>query len=324
MVTFTQIPDNNTPLGGAVVYAFACDTPQTVDLRVTEAESGTLLGVRRFVEASAAKCDIAPMLRRALRFTPATGSTGVRPATERQVTACVELRAEAAEEVLATAPDRTFPGCRTAPAGPTILTTMPENRLIAPDESDELLLFTDAAETVTVTAHSHAFLLVYRYSIPEAGLWLFHLAARNFPGAESLTVDAGACGTVRYTVAAVPDGAVRLAWRSGEGSVEQCTFPTVRSASVAAEKERVCGPDGLAGAAAELERRELLVSAFEPAEVLEALGEVLATPDVWRAADGEYEGVDVLTEEAVVWRYGTMSTLELEIRPKRKNRMPWN
>ena len=140
MVTFTQIPDNNTPLGGAVVYAFACDTPQTVDLRVTEAESGTLLGVRRFVEASAAKCDIAPMLRRALRFTPATGSTGVRPATERQVTACVELRAEAAEEVLATAPDRTFPGCRTAPAGPMILTTMPENRLIAPDESDELLL----------------------------------------------------------------------------------------------------------------------------------------------------------------------------------------
>ena len=58
MVTFTQIPDNNTPLGGAVVYAFACDTPQTVDLRVTEAESGTLLGVRRFVEASAAECDI--------------------------------------------------------------------------------------------------------------------------------------------------------------------------------------------------------------------------------------------------------------------------
>ena len=42
MVTFTQIPDNNTPLGGAVVYAFACDTPQTVDLLVTEAESGTL------------------------------------------------------------------------------------------------------------------------------------------------------------------------------------------------------------------------------------------------------------------------------------------
>ena len=324
MVTFTQIPDNNTPLGGAVVYAFACDTPQTVGLRVTEAESGALLGGRRFVGASAAECDIAPMLRRALRFTPATGSTGVRPATERQVTARVELRAEAAEEVLATAPDRTFPGCRTAPAGPTILTTMPENRLIAPDESDELLLFTDAAETVTVRAQSHAFLLVYRYSIPEAGLWLFHLAARNFPGAESLTVDAGACGTVRYTVAAVPDGAVRLAWRSGEGSIEQCTFPTVRSVSVAAEKERVCGPDGLAGAAAELERRELLVSAFEPAEVLEALGEVLATPDVWRAADGEYEGVDVLTEEAVVRRYGTMSTLELEIRPKRKNRMPWN
>lgn len=324
MVTFTQIPDNNTPLGGAVVYAFACDTPQTVDLRVTEAESGTLLGVRRFVEAAAAECDIAPMLRRALRFTPATGSTGVRPATERQVTARVELRAEAEEEVLATAPDRTFPGCRTAPAGPTILTTMPENRLIAPDESDELLLFTDAAETVTVTERNHTILVVRRYPIPEAGLWLFRLDMHDFPTAESVTVDAGPCGTVRYTVATVPDGAVRLAWRSGEGSVEQCTFPAVRSASVAAEKERVCGPDGLAGAAAELERRELLVSAFEPAEVLEALGEVLATPDVWRAADGEYEGVDVLTEEAVVRRYGTLSTLELEIRPKHKNRMPWN
>ena len=73
-----------------------------------------------------------------------------------------------------------------------------------------------------------------------------------------------------------------------------------------------------------MSKMPMLVSAFEPAEVLEALGEVLATPDVWRAKDGEYEGVDVLTEEAVVRRYGTMSTLELEIRPKRKNRMPWN
>lgn len=324
MVTFTQIPDNNTPLGGAVVYAFACDEPQTVDLRVTEAESGTLLGVRRFVEVSAAECDIAPMLRRALRITPTTGGTGLVSAAGRQVAARVELCAEAAEEVLATAPDRIFPGCRTALTGPMILTTMPENRLIAPGEGDELLFFTAAAGTVTVTERSHDFLMVHRYPVSGAGLWLFRLDMRNFSTAESVTVDAGACGTVRYTVAAVPDGAVRLAWRSGEGSVEQCTFPTVRSVSVAAEKQRAVGPDGHAGAAAELERRELLVSAFEPAEVLEALGEVLASPDVWRVADGEYEGVDVLTEEAVVRRCGTMSTLELEIRPKRKNRMPWN
>ena len=58
--------------------------------------------------------------------------------------------------------------------------------------------------------------------------------------------------------------------------------------------------------------------------VLEALGEITASPEVWLAEGGGYTPVDVTTPAAVVHRHAAVSCLEIEIRSKRKTRMPWN
>ena len=58
--------------------------------------------------------------------------------------------------------------------------------------------------------------------------------------------------------------------------------------------------------------------------MLDALAELLTTPDVWIAGDEGYTPVDVVTDQAVIRRHGTMCCFEAEIRPKRKTLLPWN
>ncbi len=58
--------------------------------------------------------------------------------------------------------------------------------------------------------------------------------------------------------------------------------------------------------------------------MLEALAELLYTPEVWLVEGADYTPVDVISDRAVVHNYGTMSTLEITIRPKNRPRQSWN
>ena len=153
---------------------------------------------------------------------------------------------------------------------------------------------------------------------------VFRLDTRDFPEAETLTVDAGACGSVAYTVIPAFSGARRLAWRSSAGGIEHYTFPVEKSESVETIRQRAYGAEGHLVARTRAERRTVLVSAYEPRATLEGLSEVLSSPDVWLAEDDGYTAVDVVTEKSVLHRHGAVTCLEIEIRPKRKTGMPWN
>ena len=87
---------------------------------------------------------------------------------------------------------------------------MPLVRLIPEDACDELTLLTDGPCIVTVTAEAGDTATAESYRASEAGLHLFRLDMRDFPGAERVTVDAGTCGTVVYSVTPAVQGQVRL------------------------------------------------------------------------------------------------------------------
>lgn len=226
-------------------------------------------------------------------------------------------------EQSATAPARTFLPTAKPATAPTLLTTLPAVRLLPDGACEELTLLTAGAQNVTVIARSGDTTTAASYSIPEAGLHLFRIDARDFPGAETLTVDAGACGTIDYTLVAPPCGGVRLAWRSSAGSVEHYTFPTETEAIVETAKGRVYGPEGYVPTG-ESERRRTLRSAFEVRPVLEALAELTCSPAVWLVTAAGYEPVDVVSEDAVVHRHGTMCCMEITIRPAHKTPVPWS
>jgi hypothetical protein len=58
--------------------------------------------------------------------------------------------------------------------------------------------------------------------------------------------------------------------------------------------------------------------------MLEPLAELTATAAAWIVTEKRYIPVDIATEEAVVQRRGTLSCLEIAIRPKRKKHAAWN
>lgn len=348
MMQFTQIPQQYAPLGGELRYAVEQEAAGNIDIRIVDAaadgtganrtrESGpdadgtavsagdgtALLGAKRFAATAAAAFDIAPYLRRRVRFVPATGGTGFRPATDRTVSVVVEAAATDGA-VEAVSPVRTFrAGAETAEA-PCLLTSMPLGRLIPEGACDELTLLAGGPCTVTVTALAGDTTVAESYRAAESGLQVFRLDLHDFPGAESLTVDAGACGAVVYSVIPARQGAVRLAWRSRAGSVEHYTFPVVRTEVVRSVRQQAYGPDGRTAATAETDRETVLVSAYEGRQVLDALAELTAAPEVWIAEGDTYTPADIATDEAVVQRHGTLSCLEIAVRPKRKIRTSWN
>lgn len=255
--------------------------------------------------------------------TTASADDGAKPLSAEPLTTLSDRRAAPLSPASAVAPARTFLPSAEAVAAPALLTAFPDVRILPDGASDELTLLTAAAQNVTVIARSGDTTAAASYSVPGPGLHLFRLDARDFPGAETLTVDAGACGTVTYTLVSPTDEGVRLAWRSSAGSVEHYTFPVEAAATVETEKNRAYGPDGHVGAGTH-ERRRTLRSAFEVRGVLEALAELTSTPEVWLVTAEDYEPVDVVSERAVVHRHGTLNCLEIEIRPRRKTPLPWN
>ena len=335
---FTRIPQQYAPLGGELRYAVSQETAGNIDIRIVDAAAGSaagigaavspggadragtrgpvgdgsaLLGAKRFAAVAEAAFDAAPYLRRRL------------PAEGRTVTAVVEVAGTDGEAAAAVAPARTFlPG--DAPGTPGLRTSMPLVRLIPEDACDELTLLTDGPCIVTVTAEAGDTATAESYRASEAGLHLFRLDMRDFPGAERVTVDAGTCGSVVYSVTPAVQGQVRLAWRSSAGSVEHYTFPIVRTTTVRTERREAEGPQGRVVAAAETDREIVLVSAYETRSMLEPLAELTATAAAWIVTEKRYIPVDIATEEAVVQRRGTLSCLEIAIRPKRKKHAAWN
>lgn len=296
---FTRIPQQYAPLGGELRYAVSQETAGNIDIRIVDAAAGSAAGIGAAVSPGGAD-------RAGTRGPVGDGSALL-----------------GAKRFAAVAPARTFlPG--DAPGTPGLRTSMPLVRLIPEDACDELTLLTDGPCIVTVTAEAGDTATAESYRVSEAGLHLFRLDMRDFPGAERVTVDAGTCGTVVYSVTPAVQGQVRLAWRSSAGSVEHYTFPIVRTTTVRTERCEAEGPQGRVVAAAETDREIVLVSAYETRSMLEPLAELTATAAAWIVTEKRYISVDIATEEAVVQRRGTLSCLEIAIRPKRKKHAAWN
>lgn len=370
-MTFTHIPPLYAPLGGALRYGVRTETPCTIDLRVIDARTRTLLGAKRFAGAEAVAFDAAPALRRLVRFAPVAGGTGFYAAEARTVNVRVEAQAEAIPaDVARNTPviartaqssavegdlpsavvvceERLFLPCTSPLTGPTLLTTMPRVRLICTGEADELTLFSPEPCTVTVTARTAEATIAETYRAAAGGLQLFRVDTADFARATTLTVDAGACGVVTYTVIPAIAGARRLAWRSNAGSVEHYTFPIERAETIEAAKTRVgvaATAEGAAGVGdaggsasigvgdavhrrvvrSTMRRRTRLVSAYETRPVLTALAEVVASPEVWLLREGAYERVDIETDAATVHRHALVSCLEIDMVADTETLRPWS
>lgn len=340
---FTRIPDSYAPLGGPLTYAVEHGALSNLAVRILNGTQTELYGAKRFAEVTGAEFDIAPYLRRRLRFTPISGKTGIYAGAPRIVGTVVEAAAtdaanaaaqSAAQPVAqpvgqttsratATSAYRVFLPAAEPVSAPALLTSMPRVRLIPVGASDELSLLTEGPHRVTLIAEYGPDAIADTYDIPSGGLHIFLLNTSDYRRAGKITIDAGTCGKVVYSLVQPVRGSVRLAWRSRAGSLEHYTFPVEATAGVEAVKRHAYGPDGYAGRATGEYRRKLR-SALETREVLEALAELVDTPEVWMVEEGRYVPVEVVSERAVVHNHGTMSFLEVTIRTAKRQKVSWN
>lgn len=321
---FTQIPQQFAPLGRPVRYAVKHDAAADIDIRILARDDESVLAAKRFAAVSEAEFDVAPALRRSLRFAPETGGTGFIDPTGRSVDARVMAFVTGHEEEAVISALRAFLPGVAAPDQSGIRTTMPLERLIPEGAADELTLFAATPCAVTVTATAPDSVTAQHYQSAGNGLQPFRLDTREFAGAETITVDAGACGSILYTLVPGCEEAVRLAWRTGAGSIEHYSFPIVRETALGVDKTRAEGPDGAIVAAVESVREMRLASAFEQAAVLEALAGLIEAPQVWRVGKEGYEPVDVATDSVTIRQHGAMHCLEVTIRSTRKSSVSWS
>lgn len=323
---FTRIPDSYAPLGGPLTYAVEHDARSNLAVRILNGTQTELYGAKRFAEVAAAEFDIAPYLRRQLRFVPITGETGVYAGAPRIVGTVVKVEATDGANTIqttATSAYRMFLPSTEPVSAPALLTSMPRVRLIPVGASDELSLLTSGPHQVTLIAEYGPDAIADTYEIPSGGLHIFLLNTSEYWRADKITIDAGTCGKVVYSLVQPMRGSVRLAWRSRAGSLEQYTFPVEATAGVEATKRHAYGPDGYVGRATGEYRRKLR-SALETREVLEGLAELVDTPEVWMVDEGRYVPVEVVSERAVVHNHGTMSWLEVTIRDAKHKEAAWN
>lgn len=323
-MTFYKTPALYVPVGPgrSATFGLQLDEPGNIDLRIRETESGRLLGGKRFVDVFQADIDVAARIRAAMAFTPSTGTTGFKATDGRVILASVEALRPGSETIELTSVARHFiPGDQSTQTS-GLRTAMPRNRLIPAGEADELSFYHNRYCSFVVTGTGRGTAIAEQYDSPQYGWQLFRLNTADFPDCDTITVDTGIDGSIVYTVVPASQQALRLAWQSHAGSIEHYSFPTLRETTLRVDKQRTESADGLRITAAETLRETTIVSAFEQPEVLEAIAELASARDVWSVQGEVYTPVDVLTDEAVVQRLGTLCALELVIRPK--NAASWS
>ncbi|MEG2771082.1 MAG: hypothetical protein RR960_01900 [Alistipes sp.] len=308
---FTLIPADGSSLSEQVIYAFETNVPTSFDVKIIDGESQTVVGVKRFTETTAGRINIAPYLRRLVEYAPTVGVTGFLPTSHRTVCAIVEIG------TLRT-PARIFTASVQTLNSPALLTSLPDNRYIAQGESEELTLWTQHPCNITVVAQRSGVTEGQSYTAPQSGFTLFRLNTNDFAGAETITLSIGNFRQIVYTLIHQPHTAHRLAWRSRAGSIEHYTFPVEKEAVVTVDKQKTETADGYLDTNITQETTLTLLSAYESATMIDALAEVIYSPEVWLLKDTEYVPIDLPKQQTILRHHGTLRYLEVTLRPKTK------
>ena len=317
-MTFTTLPEMFSSVFNNLSYSFSNVSEPELFLEIRSVRDGTTLGSKRFYNTSGGTLNIAPMIRKSIRFTPSTGMTGFYDSESRAASVQLAARTTFSEV-------RTFIAAHNAVNPPHILTTMPSHRIIAYGESDEITCCIPAQHTVSVTSDITAQALTYS-AVGGHELTVFRLNTQSFlPTVSSISVrittGSQLIGQIDYMVVPSSISGCRLAWRSSAGSIEHYTFPVIKSITQKIRKgQALTDENRYENFSIHSERTTTLSSAFEPVAVAEALAEIVASPQVWQINDNKYQETDILTREQTISRHGTLACIEIDLRPKQETR----
>lgn len=312
---FTKTPGDCVPLYGAIVFAFGDqEAPRDLKVELYDARSDQLLFTKRFNQTNCGEINVAPLLRRLVRWEPTTRETGFVGAGGRELRIRVVVEdAEATCTVVPTLPDVEQPE--------VLFSTLPTSRVLVRGESEELLLAGSVgrAELLLYTPWEKTHTL---YRAPLGGdMRLFWLNSSEWPEGvcraelRIFSLVGQELATIHYTLIEPTAESLRVAWVSSLGSIEHYTFPVVEEVTLLDQQEAQTLADGSTRRlSARWGWRQRLTSAYEQQQVISALAEIATSQQLWWVDDeGLYHPVSVLPEPLTVERHGIISTLQFTL-----------
>ncbi len=309
---FTSVPANGASLCAPLIFAFGDQAdPRTLDVEIYHAQSGDLLFKKRLYHTSAGEVDIAPLLRRLVRFDPSCIATGFFKLPNRFLP--VRVRVEEASV------ERTFLPAEHLPEG-YLLTSMPTSRLLARGDKEELFLrpgITRAIVRYQTPTESTSRIFTNSDSTQPCG---FGVTTHTLPeGVErmevALYVGNELAHTIHYTIIPVRSEGVRLAWVGRQGAIEHYTFPRCESRTEEQSRHEGLLAEGASRLLqATVQEQWLITSAYERTEVLEALAEIGTAPQLWLVSEsGTYTPIGVKAGSHQLFRRGVLTAMQFTL-----------
>lgn len=122
-MTFTSLPEMFSSVFGPLAYTFSNAAETELFLEILSTRDGSRIGSKRFYNTPTGTLNIAPMVRKNIRFVPSSGMTGFCNSESRS--ASVQLAAGTIYSEV-----RTFVAAHDSVKPSRILTTMPSHRIM--------------------------------------------------------------------------------------------------------------------------------------------------------------------------------------------------
>ena len=308
----TKISNDFTPLSEGIFFGVNSESREPSDLvvEVVDVATDEVVAVQQLRGVIEAHVNIAPYLNRFAERTPHVGLYSVfAEAPTATYKICV---GDSESEAVVVSVNRD------AVSRPALVTTLPTSRTISYGESDELLLITEAGDTIEVSITTDADAELSVEHTTSGGATIFMLSTEEFsPNTKTIDVKLWLNGEewheLHYRVVPAYRGAIRLAWLSDKGSVEQYTFLTATRAKHKSEKQTIATPSNRRVVQSNFEHTVSLTSRYEPRRVVDALSQIVRSPRVW-IKDGEHlTEVEVMSSDIDFNLFGEPDCVTVEV-----------
>ena len=320
---FKRTPADFSPLKDGLIFEFCCNEPCDVEAVIVDDLTKSEMGRIQIRSVENGTIDIAPYITKPASFTPiAIGQSRLQAVASGLYH--VELyRLGNSTPQCSSRPTKISTNAFEDEQLPYLLTTMPQMRVIARGEYDNIGLYCESGARVLVNITSDVGDEIYLESTSTTGVFQLVFAADELSeDATSAKVEIFYKGEYltefAYIIQPRYTNGVRLAWRTVKGNIEQYTFPVISQGSASAIRNYTTTKDMAEQVLdSRLIKQLHLISDFEPRSTLDALAEIVAASEVWVVSPDSYRTsvVDAALQYDIT---NTIGRIEIDIVSERK------
>ncbi|MFI3331896.1 MAG: hypothetical protein SNI51_00185 [Rikenellaceae bacterium] len=298
---FINIPNNYSSMWGELIYEYNSTDDTDLVVEIQDDTTDETTGVKKFYSTSSLKLNVAPLLFESMLPEPQPLVTGISTPERGFPKISIIIDSESSLS-------RRFTYAKEEVEPPLMLSTMPNDRLLAVSECDSISIL--LPEDGVLTATLEGYTIEGEGSLESISTWVDSSGGAKIvtingddysDSYESLKLSLYCDNTlfeqVNYTLSADEANGYRMAWISSMGSIEHYTFPVV-------EEVVQLSSGGTT---------RTLRSAYGTAQELEALSEILFTTTLWRVNATTYTPIELLTTELPLRQDGALRIANFKI-----------